>query len=407
MRGRSGIGLGTPIAAMAVVGALVFGLSTAENAHAQPQPAQVAAASAEADKLFADGKAALEKREFTKARDLFEKALAKKRSTEIVAHLAATEMQLNRYREAAEHLDLFLREASDATPEDRQYAQGLLDDCKKKIGTATVQLSVSDAQVTLDGKAVAPTALTGTIYVNPGRRVFEAKAQGYKSTRQEIDFAAGTTRTVALMLIKDAPPPPAGTGKTPPATTGSAQPPPAGTGSAPPASTETPPPPPPSGSATGPTEAPKDEPGRGGGRLTSRDKYIMIGGGAGMVVGLGLGITFMLLSNSAFEDAQTKDKAIGAGGCVKPTGSRVAECDALKSSIGTVDTYKGVAVGGFIGAAAFLTATSAYTIWAAAIRKPAAGAAPDAGPKTEEKPKVSVIPVVSPQLGGFSVSGQF
>lgn len=407
MRGRSGIGLGTPIAAVAVAGALLLiDLSATENAHAQAQPAQAAAASAEADKLFADGKAALEKREFTKARDLFEKALAKKRTTEIVAHLAATEMQLNRYREAAEHLDLFLREATDATTEDRQYAQGLLDDCKKKIGTATVQLSVSDAQVTLDGKAVAPTALTGTIFVNPGKRVFEAKAQGYKSTRQEIDFAPGTTRTVALMLVKDAAPPPAGTGKTPPATTGSAQPPPAGTSSAPPASTETPPPPPTS-SATGPTEPPKEEPGRTGGRLTSRDKYIMIGGGAGMVVGLGLGITFMVLSGSAFDEAQTKDKAIGAGGCVKPTGSRVAECDALKESIGTVDTYKGVAVGGFIGAAAFLTATSVYTVWAAAIRKPPAGAAPDTAPKPEDKPKVSVVPVMSPQFGGFSVSGQF
>lgn len=394
------------MAAACVAGALLFGLSAAHDAHAQAQPAQVAAASAEADKLFADGKAALEKREFVKARDLFEKALAKKRSTEIVAHLAATEMQLSRYREAAEHLDLFLREATDASPDDRAMAQGMLDDCKKKIGTATVQLSVSDAVVTLDGKAVAPTALTGTIYVNPGKRVFEAKAQGYKSTRQEIDFAAGTARTVALMLIKDAPPPATTTsGKTPPATTGSAAPPPpATTGSAAPTSTETPPPPP-SGSATPPAEAPKEDPGRGGPKLTSRDKYIMIGGGAGMAVGLGLGIAFMVLSNSALDDAKAKDQAIGAGGCLKPTGSRVAECAALQDSIGTVDTYKSVALGGFIGAAAFLTATSVYTVLA--IRRNSATPPPDSAPKADDKAKVSLIPVVSPQFGGLSLSGQW
>lgn len=386
------LGFSVPITAACIAGALLLNLPATHDARAEPQGAQ-GAGSADADKLFADGKAALEKRDFNKARDLFEKALAKKKSTEIVAHLAATEMQLGRYRDAAEHLDVFLREASDATPDDRQMAQGMLDECKKKIGTATVQLSVSDAQVTLDGKPVAPAAVTSTIYVNPGKHVFEAKAQGYKSTRQDIDFTAGSSRTVALALVKEGAPPPAATTATPPVSTGT--PPPASTETPPPASTETPPPP----------ETTPDEAGRSGPRFTSRDKWIMIGGGAGMAVGLGLGITFMVLSNSSFEDAQAKDKALGAGGCVKPTGSKVGECAALQDAVSTTNTHKAVALGGFIGACAFLTATSVYTVLA--IRRNAAAPPPDSAPKPDDKPAVSLIPVVSPQFGGLSLSGQW
>ncbi|MBI4918176.1 MAG: PEGA domain-containing protein, partial [Acidobacteria bacterium] len=61
--------------------------------------------------------------------------------------------------------------------------------------------SVDGAHVSLDGKSLGPAPLKGSVFVEPGHRVFTATREGYEPARSEVDVKKGASAEVSLELV--------------------------------------------------------------------------------------------------------------------------------------------------------------------------------------------------------------
>lgn len=122
---------------------------------------------------------------------------------EAVARLAQTEMATGKYREALEHLEVFLAKPG-GNEADRKSAEGLLAEARSKLARVTITVDKPGAKVSVDGRVVGESPLVGPVPVEAGHRRIEAEGPAGKASVDE-DFAAGTTPTVTLVLKVDKP----------------------------------------------------------------------------------------------------------------------------------------------------------------------------------------------------------
>lgn len=123
-----------------------------------------------------------------------------KRHYQIAANLGRAELRLGKYRDAAEHLAYFLREASAVSPEERRMAQAMLDEAQAHVGTLTILVNREGAEVLVDGIAAGTAPIRYELFIEPGRRTIEAKLEGFEGDRRALDIAPGSTRKLLLML---------------------------------------------------------------------------------------------------------------------------------------------------------------------------------------------------------------
>lgn len=178
----------------------------AAGASGQPAPkgggAAPAAApdpTAEVKKRFESGLAAASAKNWKKAAEEFGKAYELKPLPQIAGNLGEAELNLGRYRDAAEHLEKFLREDSGATPAEKKAAKDWLDQAKRKIVTFEITVAVPGADVLVDGKVVgkSPLPMKG-VYVEPGKHTVEARA-GEATDEKTDTYEAGWTRVIKLV----------------------------------------------------------------------------------------------------------------------------------------------------------------------------------------------------------------
>jgi hypothetical protein len=117
-----------------------------------------------------------------------------------------------------------------------------------------------------------------------------------------------------------------------------------------------------------------------------------IGGGVAAVF-LGGGVAFTVASNGARSDSTSAHQKIGASGKLCGHGADAATCTGLKSSLSSVDSSKGLAVAGYVGAGVAALATGAYLVWAKSTP-----AAPS---------KVAAVPFFTLDSAGLSILGKF
>jgi hypothetical protein len=191
------------------LGALCASLLISTSVFAQA-PTQGAAG-----KLFENALEEINARNWPKAWELLSAAYKLDPRPEYAVNLGIVELKLERPRDAAEHLSFFLREATNASPGDRQRAEKKLTEAKSKIGTVLVRVEPTSAEVRLDGRPVGTSPLAGPLYVEPGRRTFEARKEGLPSESQGVEVEAGAESVVELKLVPPAvehgtsePPPP-------------------------------------------------------------------------------------------------------------------------------------------------------------------------------------------------------
>jgi tetratricopeptide (TPR) repeat protein len=241
---------------------------------AGPAAAQSAASKSIDDAVtehYNQGAKAAEAGQWDKARAAFLEAWKLKPHYQIAANLGNAELMSRRYRDAAEHLRFFLREApADVDAVDRRKAEQLFTEAKAKIGAVSVQVDLAGAEVTVDGAPVGISPLREPVFVDPGEHTFEARLGGHAPVQTPIVVPAGSSPQVTLRLVKPSAPT---AGPQPPGSTqpvGSVQPP---------------------GSAQVPAgPGPQD----GGG--VPKWKPWAIGGGAVLAaagIGVGIGFTFM------------------------------------------------------------------------------------------------------------------
>ncbi len=161
MRGRSGWrdGGASRVGALLAAAALLC-------ANAAPARAEGAAATAagdapaeEAKKLFAEGVAAFTAKDYKRAHELLRGAFAKRKHYKIAVNLGATELELGKPRDAAEHLAFAIAElekSGKAQPADLAEIRGLFSRAQREV--VTVKMAVTmfgeprpDATASVDG----------------------------------------------------------------------------------------------------------------------------------------------------------------------------------------------------------------------------------------------------------------
>lgn len=160
------------------------------------------ARSKEATARFREGTKAADAGLWEKARLAFASAWELKQHWQIAAHLGRAELQTGHNREAAEHLTYFLREATGVPEADLKKSRAMLDQALSKVASVTVRVNVEGAEVFVDGRSAGRSPISGVIYVDPGRRTFEAKREGYAPATATEEMKAGSKPTVELSLEK-------------------------------------------------------------------------------------------------------------------------------------------------------------------------------------------------------------
>src|SRR5262249_54827081 len=147
--------------------------------------------------LFDQGEAAFAKGDKQGAYEAFKAAWALQKSYDIAGNLGGVELKLGKYRDAADHLRVSPENYPPTGDEAKQKAtERKLAEALKEVGRLHVQVNVNGAGVTVNGNDAGTAPLAGTLYVEPGPVVVEAKLGGYVDARQQVTVAKGTEQTV-------------------------------------------------------------------------------------------------------------------------------------------------------------------------------------------------------------------
>ncbi len=176
--------------------ALIFAVTPQRWAFADEEAKD--AVTDQARKLHDEGTTLFEKQDYAGACAAFAAAYSLKRHYQIAGSLGDCEMQLGRNREAAEHLDSFIREYPPGDPpEQLERAKALLARARLSAATLVFDVPMTGTQVFLDGQPIGKAPIEGERFVEPGQHRIEAMA-GLELVRQTVDVSAGEQRVVKL-----------------------------------------------------------------------------------------------------------------------------------------------------------------------------------------------------------------
>jgi hypothetical protein len=333
--------------------------------------------------LYETGMSAAAKERWGEAHAAWLAAWGLKRHYQIAGSLGTAEAKLGRYRDAAEHLASFMREAPATKVKERQSVQELLAEVRKHVGALGIKVEPAGAEVFVDGVRVGKAPLADEVFVDAGARVIEARLEGYEIASAKVDAAAGASREVALRLVKSE-------GKDGAAARGATD-----NGSSPGAGNTG------SSTAAGKREG---QAGAGGDATTSiisgeapaasgrggPSKGLLVAGAAVSATALGAGILFTAVSNGKASDAAIVSSELARDNVRCPSTVFSAQCDevlrlekgrVLFSNFAVWTIVAGVAVGG---------ATAVYAL---------------AAPKMAPKSSVTIVPAVGQGTGGLVLTG--
>lgn len=175
-------------------------------------PAGKGGAQRSAGDIYKEAVRLFKKGDFEKALGGFQEVWVTEKKPKVMGNIGRCELKLGKYRDAAEHLDLFLRLDTEMTPDERKDVYDLLGEAKKHVTTLRVTVTPAGAEVFVNGESKGRAPLEGDIFVEPGRHKIEARTdKGAELT--EIDTQSGAEWPVKLevkekVVMKPPPPPP-------------------------------------------------------------------------------------------------------------------------------------------------------------------------------------------------------
>jgi hypothetical protein len=306
-------------------------------------PSKDDALSDTARELFLKGAKASEQQKWDQCRATLLAAWGIKKHPQIAGNLAACEVKLGFYRDAAEHIAYFLRETPANATAERNAGQAVQRQALAKIAAVTIKVTIEGAAVTIDGQAVGASPLQEQVFVEPGRHTIEARREGYPTARASLDAQASSSPEVTLKLEQPVLPPPP------------------------------PPPPPPEKRSLVPA--------------------IVAGGVAVGAAAAGVGL---FVASSGKKDAVlTLDATIykDHGRCVAP-GPIDPRCAEIEPNARSASAMHNAAVGMFVGAGVLAAGALVYLLW------PATKA-------TKAGINIHAAPVVGAGHGGLIIGGAF
>ncbi|WP_437896217.1 hypothetical protein [Sorangium sp. So ce124] len=324
-----------------------------------PAPAQADAMSRAARDIFAKGEEAWMQGKYDQCHAWFLAAWSIRPHRQIAGNLAACELKVGRYRDAAEHLAFLMRPNADGKPVPlSQEHRALLDEAMAKI--AVVQIDAEPGTtIVLDGKFVGQTPLSTPLYLDPGEHTIEGRSRAGGHEQVPLTLAPGTQRNIDLHLQA---PQPATTTPEP---------------------AEAPPP------VAPPPTLPPDTQVRDG---------VVIGGLALGGAAIAAGVVFVVVSNGKSEKVNEATRSIAMSGdanaCNDPAFR--ARCDALDDTYIAEETTRNLAIAALVTAGAALGGTAlAYVLW------------PVGTPRTTASPGVRVTPTMTAHSAGLTIGGAF
>jgi hypothetical protein len=348
------------VAAFALAGA---GASEAEAQPTQSSPASNSALDDKARELFRDGVKAAEKSQWTKAHASFLAAWSLKQHYQILGNLGTSEAMLGKWRDAAEHLSRYLREAPKEKVEERKSAEDLLAQARRKVGAITVRVEPAGAEVFVDGKAAGKAPLEGEMFVEPGAHILEAKLEGYEVAKKDVSAGAGAAQAVEMRLASAGAKGPAGS------STVSGK----------------------SGAGAGSSDQASNT---RGGEKTSGLRPLVIGGLVATGVVAVAGVGFAVASNANASDAEEKRIGFVQEGvpypCREP--SYADRCTDYTGTLKAVDNFRHLAIASFVVAGSLGAGTAVYAL------------------VTRNRKQTSMVkaaPVVARNGGGLWITGDF
>jgi hypothetical protein len=311
-------------------------------------------------------------------------AWAIKKHPQVALNLGTCELKLGLYRDAAEHLGYVLREMPADAPADRR-AEALKRyiDATAHVVRLRITTNPPDAEVLLDGKSLGRGPLPEDLYLEPGPRVLEARAEGRETKRVTLGGAAASLEKVSFDLPPVGSPAEAGMAGTPSAAAGNA-----GTPGA-------------RGQASG-REAPQAG-ARGVDAAPAASiehpwMPVVIGGLSLGGIGLVAGIALHAASSGAASDADVMLTELRAAGvrCTSPP--QAGPCTELLDRREQADSLANAGTVMLVGGVVALAGTGGYVLWSHLQAKSA-----------EEKPvrSLRVAPALGVAGGGMWVHGRF
>jgi hypothetical protein len=174
-------------------------------AAAQPAAKGINGDANEARDLIAQANRAMDSNEFESARTLFLKAWGLRQTYDVAAGLGQAELELGRYRDAAEHLDFCLREFPPTENRDlEKEIRAGFERAKAHVGVLALTVDRTGAEVLVDGVQVGVTPLASTLFLEPGPHTIEARLNG-TTAAQRVDVALGQEQSLALRLAEEPP----------------------------------------------------------------------------------------------------------------------------------------------------------------------------------------------------------
>ncbi|WP_437325405.1 PEGA domain-containing protein [Sorangium sp. So ce381] len=308
----------------------------------------------ESRKLYLNGVQAASESRWEAAHAMFLAARALHPHYTIDGNLGACQLQLGRYRDAAENLARYVRglkQDATSTAEERIRGEAGYAKARAQVGALLVQANVERAAVLVDGVQVGRTPLPDPVFVEPGKHAVTVECEGYATDEFTVEAAAGGEITREVTLRKPAERSPVLAPAPAPATGGD-----------------------------------EEQPGSGPRRA------LLIGGAATAGAAAIAGVVFAVLSSTNAEDADEKEASLGAMGgpnaCA--AGRSVAECSSLRRLEKNAATFGNVSAWSFIGAG--VAGVTTAIVWAVDSR-------------AEERATLRVSPVVGAQEGGIVVVG--
>lgn len=311
-----------------------------------------AAAQSAAERAFDEGSEAFEAGDDQRALSKMREAFELQPDYRTAAGLGQVELQLLRYRDAAEHLEYSLRHfPEDGDPQGRELVMKGFSEARGHVVTLSIEAQVPGARLLVDGEPVATLPVEHDLFIEPGEHRLEFVKAGFEGEAQSLYLAAGSTQTLTVDLR--------------PALN------PAGTA----------------------TDRPLAEP-------SSAAPFVLIAGGVVTLAGLGTGAGFHWAAGSAQEDAdELRERLRATGVACEPDRAR-AGCSNLQETLDRVTARRNVATVAFVASGGAALATLLiYSIVLSGEESPAPARTADRG--------VALLPMAGTRTLGMTLSGNF
>ena len=318
---------------------------------------------------FKDALAALKKDDRVKAYLGFRELWKAAPSFDVAVLLGQTELLIEKYRDAAEHLALAVRDMPATEPQKSQDAiRAALDQAKRRVATLQINVDQPGAEILLDGRTVGKSPLEVDTFVEPGVHTIVVKHPTSGRGEMRVDVRANEERPVTFALLQPTEYPPTVPTKADPA-------------NAPPASAITINPPP---------------------AIERRDgvearTIVLIAGGAVTLLAGGTATYFGLKARSAGKDAEDFglqiDERFGKTGCSSANSAASSLCAKVVDKNDQRFDFARIANISFAVAGVAAVATGlTYLLWPRS-RTPTSA--------------FVVVPIVGPHAGVLSLQGDF